>query len=74
MEVNALTWPGGEKFPGGKVILKVPHGRGKERGVILSEGTLALKTVVNYDADLIGLSKANVNEVRPCGIVRIAQV
>mmetsp|Transcript_16756 Transcript_16756/g.36430 ORF Transcript_16756/g.36430 Transcript_16756/m.36430 type:complete len:265 (-) Transcript_16756:504-1298(-) len=74
MQVNALTWPGGENFPGGQLSLKVPHGRGKQRGVVLSEGVLSLKTVVKYDADLMGLSKANISEVRPCGTVRIAQV
>jgi len=74
LEVNALTWSDEKKFPGGRLSLKLPHGRGKERGVIISEGLLMTKEKVFYDADRMGLSKAQVTEVRPCGSMRIARV
>jgi hypothetical protein len=67
LETNGLEWPSGAKFPAGRLNVTLPHARSKTRGTVLSPGSLAVRQVVQYDADLVGLSKANVSELRPCG-------
>ncbi|KAK3264931.1 hypothetical protein CYMTET_17773 [Cymbomonas tetramitiformis] len=70
LDVNEVPISDGTTFPAGKLFMKVPHARGSKTGVALSGGTLSVRQIVAYQADLIGLSKANIAEVRPCGTVR----
>lgn len=67
LDTNGLNWPSGAQFPAGRLNVTLPHSRSKTRGTVLSSGSLAVRQVVQYDADLVGLSKANVLELRPCG-------
>jgi len=72
--MNSLTWPSGPVFPGGTVYVQVPHARSKTRGVVLSDGTLAVRETVTMDADLVGLSKANIAVQKPCGLISATPV
>jgi len=55
----------------GSIQAKVPHAQGRKRGTVLGEGQIRRSSFLEVSADLLGLSKAAVEEQKPAGTIRI---